>query len=87
MEVQTLYEVATTLIFAGVLIIAITIALILSSRSRKTGKVRGSGAIIIGPIPIVFGTDKQSLKTILVLSTILTALLIVLVITLHFLSR
>jgi len=87
MEVQTLYEVATTLIFAGVLIIAITIALILSSRSRKTGKVRGSGAIIIGPIPIVFGTDKQSLKTILVLSTILTALLIMLVITLHFLSR
>jgi uncharacterized protein (TIGR00304 family) len=86
MEAQTLYEVGTTLIFAGALIITIARA-ILSSKSRKTGKVRGGGAIIIGPIPIVFGTDKQSLKTILVLSTILTVLLIVLVITLHFLSR
>ena len=65
----------------------VAIALILLSKSGKTGKVRGGGAIIIGPIPIVFGTDKQSLKTVLLLSTILTALLIVLVITLHFLSK
>ena len=87
MEAQTLYNVGTALVFAGMLIITLAIALILLSKNGKTEKVRGGGAIIIGPIPIVFGTDKQSLKIVLVLSTILTALLIVLVITLHFLSK
>jgi len=87
MNPQTLYSLGTALAFAGMLIMIVAIALILLSKSGKTGKVRGGGAIIIGPIPIVFGTDKQSLKTVLLLSTILTALLIVLVITLHFLSK
>ncbi len=44
---------------------------------KRSGKVRGGGAIIIGPIPIVFGTDKQSVKVILILSIVLVALLIV----------
>ena len=45
---------------------------------ETTGEVRGGGAIIIGPIPIIFGTDKKSIKTILLLSMTLTVLLIIL---------
>jgi uncharacterized protein (TIGR00304 family) len=86
MDAQTLYSVGTILAFAGTLIIIITTALILLSRNKKTGRVRGGGAIIIGPIPIVFGTDKESLRTVLLLSIILTAILIALVLVLHFLS-
>ena len=72
----------------GMLIIIIaTDALILLSKSRKTGKVKGGGAITIGPIPIVFGTDKEFLRTVMLLSIVLTALLIMVIMMLHFLSK
>jgi uncharacterized protein (TIGR00304 family) len=87
MDAQTLYNLGTALAFTGMLIMTVATALILLSKSGKTGKARGGGAIIIGPIPIVFATDKQSLKKILLLSIVLTTLLIVLIITLHFLSQ
>ena len=64
------------LIFVGILIIIAAIIL-LSVRSVGKGKVRGGGAVIIGPIPIIFGTDKKSLKTVVLLSLALTILLIV----------
>jgi uncharacterized protein (TIGR00304 family) len=84
MDVQTLYSFGTILSLVGVLVIIA--AFILLERGKKTGRVKGGGAIIIGPVPIVFGTDKESLRTVLLLSIILTALLIVLVTALHFLS-
>ncbi|MGA2766937.1 MAG: DUF131 domain-containing protein [Candidatus Bathyarchaeia archaeon] len=87
MDTQTLYSLGTTLAFAGILIIIVATALIVLSKNRKKGNVKGAGAIIIGPIPIVFGTDKESLKTVLLLSIGLTALLIILILVLHFLSR
>lgn len=67
------------LILAGVVIIAVAVFL-LSIRGAGKGKVRGGGAVIIGPIPIIFGTDKKSLRTILVLSLVLTVLLLVVII-------
>lgn len=85
MDIQALYSFGAVLIFVGVIIIVVAAALILARKSGKTGKVKGGGAIIVGPIPIVFGSDKESLKTILMLSIILTVLLLALVITLHFL--
>lgn len=87
MSTQTLYSLGTALAFAGMLIMIVATVLLLLSKSGKMGKVRGGGAIIIGPIPIVFGTDKQSLKTALLLSIVLTTLLIALVIMLYFLSK
>ena len=87
MNAQTLYSLGTALAFAGMLVMIVATALLLLSKSGKTEKARGGGAIIIGPIPIIFSTDKQSLKTVLLLSIVLTALLIVLVIMLHFLSK
>ena len=87
MNAQTLYSLGTALAFAGMLIMIVATAILLTSKSGKTGNARGGGAIIIGPIPIIFGTDKQSLKTTLLLSIILTALLITLVIILYFLSK
>lgn len=67
------------LILAGVVIIAVAVFL-LSFRGTGKGKVRGGGAVIIGPIPIIFGTDKKSLRTILVLSLVLTVLFLVVII-------
>jgi len=44
--------------------------------ARSGGKVKGGGAILVGPIPIVFGTDKESMKIVLILAIVLTAILV-----------
>ena len=64
------------LILVGVFIIVLAV-IVLSVRSAGKSKVRGGGAVIIGPIPIIFGTDKKSLKTVVALSLALTILLLV----------
>ena len=67
------------LILVGIPIIVIAV-IVLSMRSAGKSKIRGGGAVIIGPIPIIFGTDKKSLKTIISLSLALTILLIIMLV-------
>jgi uncharacterized protein (TIGR00304 family) len=74
------------LIFVGVLVVIIAVVLLAFSGAGR-GKVKGGGAIIIGPIPIVFGTDKKSLKTVLLLSLALTVMLVVAMIVYYLLLR
>jgi uncharacterized protein (TIGR00304 family) len=54
------------------------LVLIVSAVKGDGLKTKGGGVVIIGFIPIIFGTDKQPAKLILVLSIALVALLIVL---------
>jgi uncharacterized protein (TIGR00304 family) len=81
-----LSSVGIALIFAGALIVILAV-LLLSIRSAGNGKVRADGAVILGPIPIIFGTDKKSLKTVMLLSILLTILLLVVMIVNYLLSR
>ena len=37
----------------------------------KDTEVRGGGVILIGPIPIIWGTDRSSLEIVLILAIIL----------------
>ena len=76
---QFLLGVGVSLILLGFALSFVAVLLFVFS-GAKGGKsrVRGGGAVIIGPIPIIFGTDKESVKFILVLSVILIALLLVL---------
>ena len=76
---ELLYSAGFALVLAGIIIVILVI-LILSIRSAGKGKVRGGGAVIIGPVPIVFGTDKKSLKTVLLLSIALTVLVLIVVV-------
>jgi len=78
-----LSDIGFALILAGIVVSVVAVALfvISSMRSGKAkAKVKGGGAVIIGPIPIIFGTDKESVKIILVLSIILVVLLLILTI-------
>lgn len=84
---ETLYSLGIALIFAGMLIVLVAIVLLFVSNIRKRGKIRGGGAIIIGPFPIIFGTDKESVKTILLLSLVLTILLVVAAVIFYFVLR
>ena len=81
-----LYALGIALIFVGVLIIIISVVL-LSVSGAKKGKVKGGGAIIIGPVPIIFGTDKKSLKTVLLLSLGLTVMLVIAMVVYYLLLR
>jgi uncharacterized protein (TIGR00304 family) len=74
------------LIFAGVLVITLA-AFLLSVKSAGKGKFSGGGAVIIGPFPIIFGTDKKALKTVLLMSLALAALLLVAMLVYHLLLR
>jgi uncharacterized protein (TIGR00304 family) len=81
-----LYALGIALVFIGVLIIVVAVVL-LSVLGAKKGKIKGGGAIIIGPVPIIFGTDKKSLKTVLLLSLALTVLLVIAMVVYYLLLR
>jgi uncharacterized protein (TIGR00304 family) len=85
-DAEFLYALGMALIFVGVLVILLAILLLFVLGVRK-GKVKGAGAVIIGPIPIIFGTDKKSLKTVLLLSLALTVLLVVAMVVYYLLLR
>ncbi len=65
------------LVFAGFFIAFIAILLWIFRSVKGGGKVKGGGAVIIGPFPIVFGTDKESVRVLLLLSIALIAILLV----------
>jgi uncharacterized protein (TIGR00304 family) len=87
MDTGTLYGLGSTLILVGVTIMVIATLIMFLSNAKGKGKAKGGGVIIIGPVPIVFGTDKESLRTVLLLAITLTALLIVLTVMVYFMSR
>ena len=51
-------------------IILAVLALTFMSASRGRG-IRGGGILLIGPIPILFGSDRQSVKLLILLATLL----------------
>lgn len=77
-------ELGGVLIVLGGIILVLA-AVIASRKSRQEGNVKAAGVIMVGPVPIIFGTDRDSAKTVLVLAIILTVLAIVLVVVHNFL--
>lgn len=86
MDSGTLNVLGIVLIFIGIFIL-IAAAILMSILYGKKGKTKTSGIIIVGPVPIVFGKDKKNVRTILALSTTLTALLIAAMLVYYFLLR
>lgn len=69
LELSAFVTIGMALVIVGVILIVV--ALVRASMGgEKSGdsRVRGAGVIMIGPIPIVFGTDKQSVKAVLALA-------------------
>ena len=86
-DANALYSLGIALVFAGIMVIFVAVILLFLAGVKKGGKVKGGGALIIGPFPIIFGTDKESTKTILLLSMALTVLLIILAVVFFFVFR
>lgn len=72
-----LFSIGVILLFAGFVIAFVAVILLVITAMKGKGKVRGGGAVIIGPFPVVFGTDKESVKVLLLLSIALITLMLV----------
>jgi len=66
-----LFSIGLLLALAGfaIGILAFFIALVRSARGA--GQVRGGGVVLIGPVPIIWGTDKGSTRMLILLAIIL----------------
>jgi uncharacterized protein (TIGR00304 family) len=83
---SVLYLPGFGLVFAGIIIL-IAATILVSVLRVKNGKVKAAGVIVVGPVPIVFGSDKKTIKTILTLAVAITTMLIVLSLIYYFLLR
>lgn len=74
---SVLYSIGLALVILGIIIIVIAVIAAFTIGTKKDGKVKAAGVIMIGPIPIIFGTDKKSVKTIIALAIVLTIILLI----------
>jgi len=67
------------MIIIGFFIVFVSIMILVFKSIKGTGKgeVEGGGVIVIGPIPIVFGTSKRVTEFLLILAIILFLLALV----------
>ena len=72
----SLAEIGVILVIFG-FILAIAAVFILAIRGRHgMSETRGGGVLLIGPIPIILGSDRGSTKALLVLAIVLMALML-----------
>jgi uncharacterized protein (TIGR00304 family) len=85
-DLSVFYAVGTALVVVGIIVIVAAIVLV-TMGSAKKGKVRGAGVIMIGPIPIIFGTDKKSVKAVVALALALTMVVLIIIVLNYWLLR
>jgi uncharacterized protein (TIGR00304 family) len=86
-----LIVVGLILVIAGV---AVIVAAIIRASTRRQdekdedeGRMKAAGVIMIGPIPIIFGTDKKSVKTVLALALALSIVFLIILVVYYVLLR
>jgi uncharacterized protein (TIGR00304 family) len=78
MDLTLLSAVGLTLVLFGFAIAFVAIVVLVFSNVKNKGKMRGGGAVVIGPFPIVFGSDKERAKTLFLFSVLVIILLFIL---------
>jgi uncharacterized protein (TIGR00304 family) len=85
-DLAVFYAIGIALIIVGIIVIVATI-IVASMGGTKKSKVRGAGVIMIGPVPIIFGTDKKSVKAVLALALALTIVVLIIIVVNYWLLR
>jgi len=75
---NNLFSIGLLLVLAGFVIGILALVIAILRSARGAGESRGGVLIMIGPVPIVFGTDKQSARALMLLGIVLMFLLVVL---------
>jgi uncharacterized protein (TIGR00304 family) len=76
---MSLADLGLLLIVLGVVLAFIATILLVVRSPRGSSSGRGAGVLLIGPIPIVFGTDKQAVKVVMILAVVLMLLALVII--------
>lgn len=71
MDAPSTTEVGFILIIFGFVLVFAAMILLAFHSTRGSGKSRAAGVLLIGPIPIIFGTDKDSVKGLMILAIVL----------------
>jgi uncharacterized protein (TIGR00304 family) len=59
-------------------ILAFVAMILLAIKARGTsGQTKGAGVLLIGPFPIVFGSDRESVRTLMILAIVLIVVVLV----------
>ena len=66
-----LFNIGLLLALAGFALAIVAIFVAILRSAKGTGEVRGGGIVMIGPVPIVFGTDKGSVRILILLGIVL----------------
>ena len=75
-----MFEIGFGLTIAGVLLALAAVTLVILSGKKGADRARGSGILLIGPIPIIFGSDRESVKFLILLAIALTVIVTALMI-------
>ena len=75
-----MFEIGFGLTVIGLLVAFAAIILMIISGKKSDRRVRGGGILFIGPIPIIFGTDRESVKVIILLAIASIAMIVILMI-------
>jgi uncharacterized protein (TIGR00304 family) len=73
---SVLFNIGLLLALAGFAIAIVAIFVAIFRSVRGTGKIRGGGVVMIGPVPIVFGADKESARILILLGIVLMIVLL-----------
>jgi len=73
-----LFNIGLLLAIAGFALAIAAIFVAILRSAKGAGRVRGGGVVMIGPVPIVFGTDKESTRILLLLGIVLVIVLLLL---------
>jgi len=87
LDAASLAEVGFILIIFGIVLAFAAMILLAFRSSRGSGKTRSAGVLLIGPIPIIFGSDKESVRGLMVLAIILIIIVLIIMVLPSLLSR
>jgi len=73
-----IFTVGLLLAIAGFVVGILAFVIAIAKSMRGGGKVRGGGIVMIGPVPIIFGTDKESTRMLVLLGIILMVVFLLL---------
>ena len=73
----TLSNAGLLLIILGFILAFVAVVLLAFKARGTSGETKGAGILLIGPIPIVFGSDRESVKTLMILAIALIVIMLV----------
>jgi uncharacterized protein (TIGR00304 family) len=73
----TVAGIGLVLVVLGFILAFVAVILLAIRGHAADGRTRGGGVLLIGPIPIIFGTDRSSVKVLMILAIILIAVVLI----------